>query len=237
VNLSLFINTSEPDPRLALVTSKTDMTRKPLPIFTLGDQVNLTIYLVNGSGGIDGASGTEPYVPYLALGLPGHDSLADVSSFTLAEIGGDKCWTTALDLSPDELTMYVRSAVRSALTLIFLTLNATLGRGTWLTVDAAVADQVGAPSSVPVTTVPVAIVPRPDITALTGGTATDLDGVDDTTLPLGYAVILSYGPGSQTFQITDDPTAAIITDEDGDPVTIRVKNWNASTNSRYWRQI
>jgi hypothetical protein len=142
VNLTLYINRAEPDPRLALVTSKTDMTRLPLPILTLGDLINLTIIGVDGNGAVSADSGATGYSPRVALGLKGHESLAVAAS--VAQVATDpKGWTCKLDLDVDALTLYVRSAVCPALTLSLVVVNASTGRATWFSVDCAVQDGVG----------------------------------------------------------------------------------------------
>jgi hypothetical protein len=82
---------------------------------------------------------------------------------------------------------------------------------------------------------PYGIVPRPDITALTGGLATQLDGIDDLnpSLPTGYTILLSYGRVPQTWQIFAGTDA---TNVNATPAIVRVKNYSAS-NQRVWVQL
>lgn len=82
---------------------------------------------------------------------------------------------------------------------------------------------------------PYGIVPLPSITALTGGGATNLDGIDDLSppLPTGYTVLLSYGRIPQTWQIFAGTDA---TDVSATPAIVRVKNYGVS-NQRVWVQL
>jgi len=79
----------------------------------------------------------------------------------------------------------------------------------------------------------IQITPRPDITALIGGGATDLDGVDDTTLPIGTTFLLSYGRLPQFFQIF---AGSDTTNVDATPAVVRVKTFS-NTNQRIWLQL
>ncbi len=142
MNLTLYINRSEPDPRLALVISQSDMTRRPMPVLTLGDLLNLTIIGVDGAGAVSADSGDAAYSPRMVLGLKGHESLVATSTFT-AVAGPPKGWSCALNLDDDELTMFVRSSLRAELALSFLTVHATTGRATWLACPVTVEDGVG----------------------------------------------------------------------------------------------
>ena len=59
MNLSLYLNVDETDPRLARVVSLTDLSRLPLPIFNFGDRLNVSVYLVTSAGA---------YLPYVFMG-------------------------------------------------------------------------------------------------------------------------------------------------------------------------
>ena len=80
---------------------------------------------------------------------------------------------------------------------------------------------------------PFGIIPLPSISALTGGSASCLDGVDDTYLPTGYTALLSYGRIPQIWQIFAGTDA---TDVTATPAIVRVKNYGAS-NNRVWVQL
>jgi hypothetical protein len=84
---------------------------------------------------------------------------------------------------------------------------------------------------------PYGIIPRPDITGLTGGGSTELDGIDDLNspgrLPTGYTILLSYNRLPQMFQIYDGTDA---TDISAVPVVVRVKNYGAD-DQRVWVQL
>lgn len=80
---------------------------------------------------------------------------------------------------------------------------------------------------------PFGIVPLPSISSLTGGGATALDGIDDTLLPTGYTVLLSYNRLPQFWQIM---TGTDATNVSATPAIVRVSAYGAS-NHRVWVQL
>lgn len=79
---------------------------------------------------------------------------------------------------------------------------------------------------------PTGIIPLPSITALQGGSATCLDGIDDTLLPTGYTALLSYGRIPQTWQIFAGTDA---TNVSATPAIVRCKQY--ATSNRVWVQL
>lgn len=79
-----------------------------------------------------------------------------------------------------------------------------------------------------------AVHPRRDITSLTGGGATALDGQATAygALPTGYTVLLSYGRVGQTWQLIAGTDA-----EDPSNGIVRPDDYNASSNARIWVQL
>lgn len=81
------------------------------------------------------------------------------------------------------------------------------------------------------------VINRPDITALTGGTATALDAIvtaDSVTYPVNTIVILSYGLVSQIWKLVAGTDAEAPT---ATPAIVRPDDFNASTNAVVWKQI
>lgn len=71
MSLDLYISTKNPV-RSALVKSLTSNAPAPMLEFTLGDTIpTVNIYLIDGDGGYDAASGTAGYTPRLGIGATG----------------------------------------------------------------------------------------------------------------------------------------------------------------------
>lgn len=81
------------------------------------------------------------------------------------------------------------------------------------------------------------VINRPDITALTGGLTTTLDGIvtaSSTLYPVGTVVILSYGLVSQIWKLVAGTDAE---DVNATPAVVRPDDYHASTNAVVWKQI
>ena len=146
MNLSLFLNAAEPDPRLALVTAVADMTRRPMPFLTRGDTINVSVVLLNADGSVHPSSGGAGLAAMLTLGQLGCDPM--VLTTNLQVVAGPPAgWNGTLVLSADQLTMFLRSAYRGTLVLSFLTFASTFGRTTWCALDCPVLDSSDADTS------------------------------------------------------------------------------------------
>lgn len=77
---------------------------------------------------------------------------------------------------------------------------------------------------------PDSVVPLPFITGLTGGAATDLDGLITANGGMDdyVTVLLSYAGFGQTWQLTPS------TDPEDGALKIRPDDYNSSTNARVW---
>ena len=69
--MNLFFNSAASDPASALVRSQTNNQPALKPTFVLGDNPELNIYVTDGSGGYDPASGDATVTPSLGIGTPG----------------------------------------------------------------------------------------------------------------------------------------------------------------------
>jgi hypothetical protein len=128
MDLSLYITTAQgTDPRASRVVSLTDYAPFPLPAIVLGSRLNFTVYLVNGSGGYNAASGTTGYAPRLALGPRGQTALAYTETFTQIANG----WTCTLDLTTTELFQALASLRAGTLALEFSTVAAGPDTTVW----------------------------------------------------------------------------------------------------------
>ena len=76
------------------------------------------------------------------------------------------------------------------------------------------------------------IVNAAGITALVGGSATCLDGYDDTNLPTGCMIALSYGNVAQQWKLV---SSTATTDVAATPARVRTKNY--ATLHRVWYQV
>ena len=70
---------------------------------------------------------------------------------------------------------------------------------------------------------------RPDITGLTGGGTTNLDGIPTTGLAVGTIIIVYDGSESRIYRLTAG------TDVENPPAVIRPDDFNATTNAKVWK--
>lgn len=144
MDLNLFITTAQgTDPRNSRVVSLTDNAQFPLPAIVFNSRLNVTIYLVNGSGGYHAASGAGGQAPRLAIGVRGQSALAYTTTFVQVANG----WTCTLDLTTTELIQAL-SALRSGLLVLEFSTTATGPTPTyWATLPIEILGHVSDPES------------------------------------------------------------------------------------------
>lgn len=69
--LTLYFNGAAADPASALVRSPSNNQAAPKPVFMLGDNPSLSLYVTDGAGGLDADSGATGVTPWLAICTPG----------------------------------------------------------------------------------------------------------------------------------------------------------------------
>ena len=69
--MNLYFNASASDPASALVRDALRQTAAQKPVFVLGDNPEINLYVTDGSGGYDSDSGSATVTPWLAIGTPG----------------------------------------------------------------------------------------------------------------------------------------------------------------------
>jgi hypothetical protein len=106
MDLTIYILADAADPARARVASLVDRSVIPLPRFTGGVTLNLTIYLVTATGGYHAASGDADLTPWLALGIPGFEAVVEAADW--AEIANG--WTCTLDLADAGLSLLLASS-------------------------------------------------------------------------------------------------------------------------------
>lgn len=185
MDLALYLNVDERDPRHARVVSVSDLSRLPLPVFTHGDTLTIAIYLVTSAGAYHADSTDASLGRSLTLGIRGCAAVAQTEDFE-AITNGFRC---TLALTATQLALVLRAARTSTLSLIHKTTSGSAATtrcslectvlgdvelvddGTDLTpsayyttaqVDALLAGVLQTPSA---------------ITTLTGGGASALDGI------------------------------------------------------------
>jgi len=84
---------------------------------------------------------------------------------------------------------------------------------------------------------PTTVVFRSDITGLTGGTSTKLDGIPTTTVsvsnsPTLYLLKTGSGGGVRGWQLVAGTDA-----EDATSGVVRPDDYNVSTNAKVWKQV
>lgn len=69
--MNLYFNAAASDPASALVRDALRQTAAQKPVFVLGDNPEINLYVTDGSGGYDSDSGSATVTPWLAIGTPG----------------------------------------------------------------------------------------------------------------------------------------------------------------------
>ena len=69
--MNLFFNSAANDPASALARSQTNNQPATKPVFVLGDNPEVNIFVTDGGGGFDPASGDATVTPSLGIGTPG----------------------------------------------------------------------------------------------------------------------------------------------------------------------
>jgi hypothetical protein len=133
MNLTLYINSDEKDPRLARVESLTSMLRVPLPVLTQGIRLSVTIYLVTSAGAYNALSGSGVPTKRLVLGVRGQLALATATGF--AEIANG--WTCTLDLTSAELANFLANG-SAPLFLEFSTIATGPAKTVWASLPVSV---------------------------------------------------------------------------------------------------
>lgn len=206
MDLNLFITTAQgTDPRASRVVSLSDNAPFPLPAIVFGDRLNVTVYLVDGAGAYNAASGAVGYAPRLAIGARGQAALAYTETFTQIANG----WTCTLDLTTTELLQALSALRAGTLALEFSTTATGPTPTTWASLPIEIIGHVSDPESGTAIAEPTyytaaqadalfatltqyyqgSVINLSAITALRGGGATDLDGIS-------AADLTNYGVGA-----------------------------------------
>ncbi len=239
------------DKTAAAVASVTDSTvLEDVGNLLLGDSEPLIVKFTSGSSAPSFA-GDATYSLTVAIGVVTSDGSRDyVSTTSFSTVSGG--WSGRLSLTTTDLI--------SAVNVLGGNSRNCQMPGAWLTLQIRVTNPSGnivtyallrvfiawpVVSSTPSDTSTTAYLtlaafltgavhPRPDITALTGGGATSLDGQTTaaSTLPTGYTVLLSYGRVGQTWQLIAGTDA-----ESPSTGVVRPDDYDASTNARIWVQL
>jgi hypothetical protein len=69
--MNLYFNASASDPASALVRDALRQQPGQRPVFILGDNPEVNLYVTDGAGGYDADSGSATVTPWLAIGRPG----------------------------------------------------------------------------------------------------------------------------------------------------------------------
>jgi hypothetical protein len=142
MDLTIFLNTDETDPRLARVESLTSLARKPLPVLVHGSTLNLTIYLITSAGAYHPSSGASGLSPRLALGSRGSTALAYTTTFAQIANG----WTCTLALTTHELAVFLANTA-GPLALEFSTTATGSVKTAWSSLTTALIGAVSDPAA------------------------------------------------------------------------------------------
>lgn len=181
---------------------------------------------------------------WVGLGLPnpsGGDSYASTSTTAISGTGR----TASLALNTVALSDALRRVIACKplpAGCFTLQLRKTEGGVTEtvglisIEVWAGVLSQAQTSGTVSAAVLPGVIVPRPDITALTGSTSTSLDSIATANgaAATGATVLLSYGRIPQTWQLMVGTDAENV---NATPAIVRPDDYDAATNARVWVQL
>lgn len=232
---NLFINVAAQSPETAFVVSEAYPLQLPEVLeLVYGDQLVLNIYLVDGIGDYDSISGLTGYTLKVGVGAPGGTVAAFQDSWTQITSG----WTGTLDLNTAGIQTLLNSAV-SVSSYLEVEITDSLGKvRTYGQAKVTLRNQaISGASSVPTPTADYFtktetnakfVGNQSSITALTGGTATDLDGIVTVGVAVGMTVVVILAGQLSHYQLQAGTTA------ENDPVVIRPDDFNASTNAKVW---
>lgn len=235
---NLFVHTGAQSPETAFVVSE----RYPVPVpevfdFVYGDQVKLELFLVNGQGGFDAVSGLSGYTVKVAIGPLAGTVAALQDSWGLITNG----WSATLELN----TAGALALLAGQNTVeTWLEVEITDGSGnvrTYGQTQIRLRNQtINSGASVPT---PAAdyftktetnqkfIQNQSALTALTGGSATDLDGIATVNVAVGPILAVVLGQVLSYYQLFDG------TDAESSPHVIRPDDYAASTNEKVWKLV
>jgi hypothetical protein len=233
--LSIYVNVQARTPEDGFVVSEI----YPVPIpetFDLvrGDQVKLSIYLVDGEGAFDAISGASGYTLKVAVGTPGGTVAAMQDSWSLITNG----WTAYINLN----TQGIADLLAGAQTVkTKMEVEVTDGSGNVRTYgqrSVRILNQtISGASTVPT---PVAdyytktetnqkfVQNQSAITGLVGGTSTDLDGIPTDGIAVGIVAAVIILGVLTYYQLHAGTTA------ESSPDVIRPDDFDASTNAKVW---
>lgn len=233
--LKIYCNVAARTPEDGIVISEV----YPVPIpetFDLvrGDQVNLSVYLVDGNGSFDVISGASGYTLKVAVGNPGGTVAAMQDSWNLITNG----WGAYLDLNTQGI-IDLLAGQPSVKTKIEIEVTDGSGKvRTYGQRSVRILNQtISGSSAVPT---PVAdyytktesnqkfVQNQSALTGLVGGTSTDLDSIAtaDTAVGVIAAVVIL---GVLSYYQLQAGTSA-----ESSPDIIRPDDFNASTNAKIW---
>ena len=236
--LKIYCNVNARTPEDGIVVSEV----YPVPIpetfdFVRGDQVNLSVYLVDGNGAFDAISGSAGYTLKVAIGTPGGTVAAMQDTWNLITDG----WGAYIDLN----TQGIADLLNGEQTVkTKIEIEVTDGSGNVRTYgqrSVRILNQtISGSSSVPT---PVSdyytkveanqkfVENQSAITGLTGGTSTDLDSIVTSGIAVGILAAVILADQLSYYQLQAATTA------ENSPLIIRPDDFNASTNAKVWKLI
>lgn len=124
--MTLVFNAASSDPVAALVRSVTNTIPAPRPVFPVGDNPLIQLYVSDGAGGYDADSGSATVTPWLGIGGPGAEPNGGtfrlgVSSATSGSMTNGKHYLIATYVAGDDFTNV--GAASNATGIIFTKVN------------------------------------------------------------------------------------------------------------------
>lgn len=235
----LFVNTNAQSPGASFVTAREDNRPIPAPEFVVGDVEEITFYLVDGLGDYDERSGVGVNTLKCAMGRFGESNIAYQASWTAVANG----FAGTLNLNTNEAHALLVGLEEIEVIFELEVTDADGNRDTVISARVILRQEL-------ITTTPSVPTPTDDfyteneadlrywqnrfsITALTGGTATDLDGIvtaaSAVQTGVGIGIVIS---GVVYWYRLINSTAA-----ENSPFYIRPNDYNNPANTRVWQLV
>ena len=236
--LKIYCNANARTPEDGIVVSETYSVPIPETFdFVRGDQVNLSVYLVDGDGAFDAISGSAGYTLKVAVGTPGGTVAAMQDTWNLITNG----WGAYLDLNTQGI-IDLLDGNQSVKTKIEIEITdgsgkvRTYGQRAVRILNQTISGSSAVPTPVSdyytkVETNQKFVENQSAITGLTGGTSTDLDSIVTAGIAVGIVAAVILSDQLSYYQLQSATTA------ENSPLIIRPDDFHATTNAKVWKLI
>lgn len=232
--MKLYVNVEAQSPQTALVVADDAPDWKPADALVLGDKITVELYLVKATGELDERSGDASQTLRMAVGELGSNPIALTTSWT----ADTDHFTGLLNLNATEAHEFLAEVTEQsrAVVLEIELADADGNVDTILQAETQLRREIisGEPDgSIDETPYPNLryVQNRSTITALTGGTATALDGIATLGMSTGTLVAVVISGSLFHYKLTTG------TDAESAPSVIRPDDYATTTNEKVWKLV